>query len=101
MLRGDAHQVWVFRTPSEKWKPECIVPKEKAKGFSMMVWGCFGGGDHGAFCLFVVKSANARLYLKFLEYLVRRSCNSLTTTLATLYFSRIILQCMLHQFVTE
>ena len=30
----DAHQVWVFRTPPEKWKTECIAPKKKkAKGF--------------------------------------------------------------------
>ena len=27
----DAHQVWVFRTPSEKWKTEYMAPKKRAK----------------------------------------------------------------------
>ena len=48
----DAHQVWVFRTPSEKWKTECIAPKKKGKGVSVMVWGCFWGKHRGAFCPF-------------------------------------------------
>ena len=42
----------------------------KGKGVSMMVWGCFGGGNRRTFCPFVVKSVNARVYLKLLEYLV-------------------------------
>ena len=25
----DAHQVWVFRKPSEKWKTECMALKKK------------------------------------------------------------------------
>ena len=35
-----------------------------------MIWGCFGGGDHGTVYPTVVKSVNARVYLKLLEYLV-------------------------------
>ena len=64
----DAHQVWVFRTPFEKWKTECIAPGKKGKGVSVMVWGCFWGKNRGAFCPFVVKSVNARVHLKLLEY---------------------------------
>ena len=66
----DAHQVWVFRTPSEKWKTECIAPKKKDKGVSVMVWGCFLGKNRGTFCSFVVKLVNTRVCLKLLEYLV-------------------------------
>ena len=33
----DAHQVWVFKTPSEKWKTECIAPRKKGKGVSAML----------------------------------------------------------------
>ena len=43
MLSGDAHQVLVFRTPSEKLKTECIIPNKKGKGVSVMIWGCFRG----------------------------------------------------------
>ena len=41
--KSDDAQVWVFRTPSEKWKTERITPKKKGKGVSVMVWGCFLG----------------------------------------------------------
>ena len=34
-----------------------------------MVRGYFGGGNRGTFCSFVVKSVNARVCLKLLEYL--------------------------------
>ena len=40
-------QVWVCRTPSKKWKIECIALKEKGKGVSVMVWGCFWGKIEG------------------------------------------------------
>jgi transposase len=66
----DARQVWVFRTPTEKWKTECIAPKKKGKGVSLMVWGCFWGKNRGTFCPLIVKSVNAHVYVKVLEYLV-------------------------------
>ena len=44
--------------------------KKKGKGVSVMVWGCFGGGNRETFCPIDVKWANARVYLKLLEYLV-------------------------------
>ena len=65
----DSHRILVFRTPSEKWKPECIAPK-KSKRVSVIVWSCFRGGNHEAFCTFGVKSVNARLYLESLEYFI-------------------------------
>jgi len=33
----DPRQHWVFRKPSEKWLADCIHPKEKDKGISLMV----------------------------------------------------------------
>ena len=59
------HQVWVFRTPPEKWKTECIAPKKRAKGFPQLSGGVFWGG-RGAFCPFVMKSVNAKVCLKLL-----------------------------------
>ena len=39
----DQRQQWVFGEPSEKWLADCIHLKEKDKGISLMVWGCFWG----------------------------------------------------------
>ena len=36
----DPRQQWVFREPGEKWLADCIQPKKKDKGISLMVWGC-------------------------------------------------------------
>jgi len=38
-------QQWVFREPSEKWLADCIHPKEKDKGISLMVWAAFGAKE--------------------------------------------------------
>ena len=38
---ADPRQIWVFRTPGEKWLKDCINPKQKSGGVSLMVWGCF------------------------------------------------------------
>ena len=65
-----SRQVGVFRTPSEKWKTECMAPKKGGKGVSVIVWDCFWGRNCGAFCPFVVQSVNARVDLKWLECLV-------------------------------
>jgi len=34
------HQ-WVFREPGDQWFADCIHPKEKDKGISLMICGCF------------------------------------------------------------
>ena len=39
----DARQVWVFRTPSEKGKPECIAPKKGQRGVGDGMELIFGG----------------------------------------------------------
>ena len=61
--------------------------------------GLFWGRKRVTFCPFVVKSVNTSVYLKFLWYLVLPACSTLTTPSATLYFSRIMLQCILHQLL--
>ena len=30
---------WVFRESGEQWLADCVYPKEKEKGISLMVWG--------------------------------------------------------------
>lgn len=42
-----AEQVWVFRMPGEKWHEDCIAPKAKGGGVSIMVWACFAGRRKG------------------------------------------------------
>jgi transposase len=63
-------QTWVFRTPPEKWFKDCIAPKRKGKGISLMVWGCFWGRNRGTFCPLVVKSVNQHVYIRLLKYLL-------------------------------
>ena len=36
-------QHWVFREPGELWLADCVHPKEKNKGISLIVVGCFWG----------------------------------------------------------
>jgi len=63
-------QIWVFRQPPEKWLKDCIAPKWKGKGISVMVWGCFWGCNHATFCLLIVRSVNKGVCIKLLEYLL-------------------------------
>ena len=51
-----------------------------------MVWGCFLGKTRGAFCPFVVKSVNARVYLKVLEYLVLPVAQRINDTIGNAVF---------------
>ena len=46
---ADPRQVWVFRTPGEKWLKACISGKMKSGQCSLMVWGCFAGELKGTF----------------------------------------------------
>jgi transposase len=63
-------QMWVFRRPPEKWFKDCIAPKRKGKGISLMVWVCFWGRNRGTFCPLIVKSVNKSVYVKLLQYLL-------------------------------
>ena len=65
-----AKQIWVFRTPDEKWEKDCIMAVKKGHRVSGMVWGCLGGKQEGTFVPFIVKSVNAKIYLRILETLV-------------------------------
>ena len=44
---ADPQQVWVFRTPEEKWHKDCINDTVKSGETKLMVWGCFAGGIRG------------------------------------------------------
>ena len=60
----------------------------KGKGVSVMVWGCFLGENRRTFCPFVVKSANARVYLKLLEYLVLPVMQRINDTIGDAVFQQ-------------
>ena len=64
-----ATQTWVWRLPSEKWDKDCIAPKKKGNGTSLMVWGCFGG-NRGTFVPLVVHSVDAFVYRRLCKFLV-------------------------------
>ena len=63
----DLKQKWVFRSPQEKWLPECVQPVGKGKGVSLMVWGCFWGRNRGTFVPLIVKSVDRWVYIRLLE----------------------------------
>ena len=65
-----ACQIWVFRTPEEKWDKDYIHAVKKGQGTSLMVWGCFWGKTHGTFVPLVVRSVNALVYHRLLKMLL-------------------------------
>ena len=75
--------MWVFRTPDEKWEKNCIMAAKKGDGLSVMVWGCFWGKQKGTFVTFIVKSVNAKIYLRILETLVLPVINHINQTVPT------------------
>jgi len=79
-------QMWVFRQPPEKWFEDCIAPKRKGKGMSLMVWGCFWGGNGGTFCTLIVKLVNRGVYVKLLEYLLLPVLKCILDTLGDFIF---------------
>ena len=44
----DPRQIRVFREQGEKCLAECVYPKEKTKGVSLIVWGCLRGKHKGS-----------------------------------------------------
>ena len=40
---------WIFCTPQEKWKQECIEPVSNGSQMGVMFWGCFVGRHQGGF----------------------------------------------------
>ena len=53
-----------------------------------MVWGCFWGKNRGTFCPFVVKSVNARVYLKWPEYPVLPVVQRINDTIGDAVFQQ-------------
>jgi len=43
----NSKQQCIFRQPAEKGLADCLHPKGKYKGISLMIWGCFGGKTKG------------------------------------------------------
>lgn len=60
-------QIWVFRCWWEKWKKDCINPKQKGGGIKWMVWGCFWGRNRATFVTIMVKSIDQFLYTRLLD----------------------------------
>ena len=100
MEKPDANQVWVFGTPSEKWKPECITPKKGQRSFRDGL-GLLWRGNRETFCPFVVKSVNAGVYLKLLECLVLPVAQRINDTIGDAVFQQDNAPVLLHQFATE
>jgi len=62
----DPRQQWVFREPRERWLAECIHPKEKNKGISLIVWGCFWGKRKGPLVP-ITQNINKTRYVRLLR----------------------------------
>ena len=62
----DPRQQWVSREPGEKWLAECIHPKEKDKGISLIVWGCFSGKKKGQLVP-ITQNINKTRYVRLLR----------------------------------
>jgi len=62
----DLRQYWVFREPEDQCLADCIHPKEKDKGISLMVWGCFWGKRKGPLVL-ITQNINKTRYIRLLS----------------------------------
>ena len=62
----DPRQYWVFREPSKKWLADCIHPKEKNKGISLMVCECFWGKRKGPL-VSITQNINKNKYVRLLR----------------------------------
>jgi len=56
--------IWVFRTPDEKWKTECIQGVTKEPGIKLMVLACIWGRNKGGFIPIFDKSVNRWVYIQ-------------------------------------
>ena len=62
-----ATNMWVFRTPAEKWERDCINVRLCRKGTALMVWGCFWGRYRGPLVPIREKSITSRVYRRLLH----------------------------------
>ena len=66
----DPRQHWVFREPGERWLADCVHRKEKNKGISLIVWGCFQGKTSGLLVP-ITRTINKTRYVRLLRrYLI-------------------------------
>lgn len=72
----DPRQLWVFRTPGEKWLKECINPKVKSGQVKLMVWACFAGRKKGTFVICPQKMTGVA-YQAILEENLPQFCEEL------------------------
>lgn len=64
---ADPRRVWVFRTPQEKWKVNCIQPRAKANEVGLMVWACFWGKRRGPLVSIREARVDRHVYIGVLE----------------------------------
>ena len=62
----DPRQQWVFREPGEQWLADCVHPKEKDQGISLMIWGCFWGKRKGPLVP-ITQTINKTRYVRLLR----------------------------------
>jgi DDE superfamily endonuclease len=74
-----------FGQPHEKWIKDCIQPV-RTRRVKIMAWGCFYGSTCGTFSPIIMKSFNARLYVKLLEYLLVPVIDRISRTLGIPHF---------------
>src|SRR5437899_13068990 len=55
-----------LREPAEEWLAHCVQPKEKDKGISLMVWGCFWGKRKGPLVP-ITQNINKTRYVRLLR----------------------------------
>ena len=65
-ISKDPRQQWVFREPEEEWLAECIHPKKKDKGISLMVLRCFWGEKKGPLVP-ITQNINKNRYVRVLR----------------------------------
>lgn len=83
-----ARQIWVFRTPQQKWDKDCIHPVAKGKGISIMVCGCFWGKQRGTFVPLIVHSVNSLLYRRLLKMLLLPVVDHINRTIGNAKFQQ-------------
>ena len=83
-----ARQIWVFRTPEQKWDKDHVAAIPKGKGVSIMVWGYFLGKQQGTFVPLVVRSVNALIYRHLLKLLLLPVIDYINRTIGNAKFQQ-------------
>jgi len=60
-------QIWVFRTPEEKWLADCIKPRGNTNEIGLMVWGCFWRGRRGPLVPILESKVDRWVYIALLD----------------------------------